>query len=271
MKASAGARFAKRPQEWGRGKHECLRHKAGQRVAILPGVRSKGKDGNEMVRVLVVLLAFATQLVAADFTGAWAGATSNLQTATPIYLMLNQDGQSVSGTISMGPSAKPIPIQRAEIRNDDLTFEVRDNAGHLDRFAVTFTSIGGGLAGDPRVVLKGEAALGDGKAAVIFYPTGEEQVYAGRQSASAPMLLRKSDPVYTEEARQAQVQGTVLLGIEIDPAGIVSTDRMRVVRSLGYGLDEKAIECVRQWRFRPAFKGGFAVKTQATIEVNFRL
>ena len=224
-----------------------------------------------MVRVLVVLLGFAANLLATDFSGTWAGATSNTQTAFPIYLALNQIGQSVSGTILFGRSGKLIPIQRAELTDDHLTFEVRDNTGHLDTFDVTFTSVGDGLA-DPQVVLKGEATLIDGRAAVMFYPTREEdRGYTPHHSASAPVMIRKFDPLYTAEASQAQVQGNVVVGVEIDQAGIVSTDHIRVMRSLGYGLDEKAIECVRQWRFRPAFRDGFAVKSQATIEVDFRL
>jgi TonB family protein len=46
---------------------------------------------------------------------------------------------------------------------------------------------------------------------------------------------------------------------------------MRVIRSLGLGLDEKALEAVRQWKFRPGYKDGKPVTVEATIEVNFRL
>jgi TonB family protein len=59
------------------------------------------------------------------------------------------------------------------------------------------------------------------------------------------------------------------LYVEVDPDG--KTTNIRVVRSLGHGLDEKAIEAVRKWKFRPGFKDGKAVTAAATIDVNFRL
>ena len=86
---------------------------------------------------------------------------------------------------------------------------------------------------------------------------------------SAPVLLFKVEPEYSEEARKAKYQGTVLLYIEVDPSGHATN--IRVQRSLGLGLDEKAIEAVKKWKFRPGAKDGKAVTVAATIEVNFRL
>jgi TonB family protein len=86
---------------------------------------------------------------------------------------------------------------------------------------------------------------------------------------TAPVLLYKTQPDYTEEARKARYQGTVLLYIEVDPSGHATN--IRVQRSLGLGLDEKAIEAVRQWKFKPGTRDGNPVTVSATIEVNFRL
>lgn len=86
---------------------------------------------------------------------------------------------------------------------------------------------------------------------------------------TAPTLLHKVEPEYSEEARKAKYQGTVVLYIQVDPSG--KAVNMRVVRSLGLGLDEKALEAVRQWKFRPGYKDGKPVTVEATIEVNFRL
>ena len=86
---------------------------------------------------------------------------------------------------------------------------------------------------------------------------------------SAPALLHKVEPEYSEEARKAKYQGTVLLYIEVDPNG--KPMNIRVIRSLGLGLDEKAIEAVKQWKFKPGYKDGKPVTVQAQIEVNFRL
>ena len=86
---------------------------------------------------------------------------------------------------------------------------------------------------------------------------------------SAPVLLYKVEPEYSEEARKAKFQGTVLLYVEVDPNGRAMN--IHVQRSLGLGLDEKAIEAVKKWIFRPGQKDGKPVTVIATIEVNFRL
>jgi len=86
---------------------------------------------------------------------------------------------------------------------------------------------------------------------------------------TAPALLFKVEPEYSEEARKAKYQGTVLLYIEVDPSG--KATNIKVARSLGLGLDEKAIEAVKKWKFKPGYKDGKPVTVAATIEVNFRL
>jgi len=86
---------------------------------------------------------------------------------------------------------------------------------------------------------------------------------------SSPALLYKVEPEFSEEARKAKYQGTVVLTIEVGEDG--KARRLHVVRGLGLGLDEKAIEAVTQWRFRPALRSGKPVPAPATVEVNFRL
>ena len=86
---------------------------------------------------------------------------------------------------------------------------------------------------------------------------------------TAPALVYKVEPEYSEEARKAKYQGTVVLYVEVDTNG--KARNLRVLRSLGLGLDEKAIEAVQKWRFRPGQKNGQPVVVAATIEVNFRL
>ncbi len=86
---------------------------------------------------------------------------------------------------------------------------------------------------------------------------------------SAPVVLAKYEPEYSEEARKAKFQGSVLLAIVVDEQGLPRD--IRVVRPLGLGLDEKAVEAVARWKFRPGTKDGKAVAVHAVIEVNFRL
>ncbi len=86
---------------------------------------------------------------------------------------------------------------------------------------------------------------------------------------TAPVLIHKIEPAYSEEARVAKFQGTVLLKVVIDVDGLAKN--IEVVRSLGLGLDEKAAEAVTAWKFQPGKSGGVPVPVQAQIEVNFRL
>lgn len=86
---------------------------------------------------------------------------------------------------------------------------------------------------------------------------------------SAPRATYAPDPEYSEEARKVKHQGVVVLWVVVGPDGHVHD--MRVSQSLGLGLDEKAMEAVRKWKFEPARKDGQAVAVQVNIEVNFRL
>ncbi len=94
-------------------------------------------------------------------------------------------------------------------------------------------------------------------------------VFQAGGGVTAPTLLFKVEPEYSEEARKAKFQGTVLLYVEVDPSGRATN--IRVTRSLGLGLDEKAIEAVKKWKFAPGKKDGKPVTVAAIIEVNFRL
>jgi protein TonB len=94
-------------------------------------------------------------------------------------------------------------------------------------------------------------------------------VYQIGGEVSQPVPIYKIEPEYSEEARKAKYSGTVLLSVIIDANG--NTRDIHVVRPLGLGLDEKAIEAVSKWKFRPAMKGGRPVAVQAQVEVNFRL
>ena len=86
---------------------------------------------------------------------------------------------------------------------------------------------------------------------------------------TAPRAIFRPDPEYSEEARKAKYQGTVVLECVVGPDGRVHA--AKVSRSLGMGLDEKAIEAVKNWKFEPARKDGQAVSVLVSIEVNFRL
>jgi periplasmic protein TonB len=94
-------------------------------------------------------------------------------------------------------------------------------------------------------------------------------VYKVGGGISAPKPLDTPDPEYTEEARRAKIQGTCILWLIVDAEG--HPRDIRVVRGLGYGLDAKALDTVKQWRFEPARKDGQPVNVQVSVEVGFRL
>lgn len=86
---------------------------------------------------------------------------------------------------------------------------------------------------------------------------------------SAPKAIFAPDPEYSEEARKAKYQGTCVLWLIVGNDG--KPRDIRVARTLGLGLDEKAIEAVRNWKFEPAMKDGKPVAVQINVEVSFRL
>ncbi len=89
------------------------------------------------------------------------------------------------------------------------------------------------------------------------------------EGVSAPRPIFTPEPEFSEEARKAKYQGVVVLNIIVGTDGRVHSPR--VVRSLGMGLDEKAIEGVKTWKFDPSKKDGRPVAVEMNIEVAFNL
>jgi TonB family protein len=84
-----------------------------------------------------------------------------------------------------------------------------------------------------------------------------------------PQLIYQVEPEYSEDARKVHYQGTVILSIEVDTNGLPTN--IRVVHSIGLGLDERAVQAVAKWRFRPAVAGDHPVAAPAMVEVSFHL
>lgn len=100
-------------------------------------------------------------------------------------------------------------------------------------------------------------------------PTGGGMGLQKVLGATPPVVVHKVEPEYSDEARKVRLQGSVLIAIDIGDDGKVSN--IRVLRALGLGLDEKAIEAVAKWQFKPARKDGRAITYPAAIEVHFQL
>jgi protein TonB len=84
-----------------------------------------------------------------------------------------------------------------------------------------------------------------------------------------PSVLVSVDPEFSEEARKAKFSGNVLVDLIVDEQG--NPSHVRVARGVGMGLDEKAVEAVRQYKFKPATKDGKPVKVELSIDVNFQI
>ncbi len=126
------------------------------------------------------------------------------------------------------------------------------------------------------LVTEGLWCYGDGMRPAAFLQfVAAAAIAAGPQlefpvaGVQAPALIKKVDPEYTQQAKKARIEGTVLLYVKVGTDG--RAHRIQVLKGLGYGLDAKAIAAMHRWRFRPGRKNGVPVVTPATIEVKFRL
>lgn len=95
------------------------------------------------------------------------------------------------------------------------------------------------------------------------------EVFRAGSGVRPARLSENTDPEYTEEARIARHEGTVVMQAVIMPDGGVAD--LKLVQSLGLGLDEKAVEAVQSWKFDPALKGNTRVPFRVSLEVNFRI
>jgi len=144
--------------------------------------------------------------------------------------------------------------------------ELGDPLSHLPSVPSNGTGYGGGIgSGSGGGVGSGE---GPGYGPGHGGGTGGGAFRVGG-GVSAPKAIYAPDPEYSEEARKVKHMGTVVLWLVVGPDG--KPRDIRVLRTLGLGLDEKAIEAVRTWRFEPAMKDGRPVAVQINVEVNFHL
>jgi protein TonB len=86
---------------------------------------------------------------------------------------------------------------------------------------------------------------------------------------SAPQVIFQVEPEFSEEARKAKVAGNVLVNLWVDTNG--NPSHVHVIRGVGMGLDDKAVEAVRQYKFKPAMENGKPVLVELNIEVNFQI
>ena len=94
-------------------------------------------------------------------------------------------------------------------------------------------------------------------------------VYRVGGGVSAPVVIYRVEPQYSEEARKAKYQGTVVFSAIVRKDGTL--DMLKMLRGIGLGLDENAVKALKQWKFRPGMKNGVPVDVYLNVEVNFSL
>lgn len=112
-----------------------------------------------------------------------------------------------------------------------------------------------------------DGGLGPNKG--IGFGPGPEGLYSPGGDVTSPVPIATPEAEFSDEARRAKYQGVCMISVIIDAHG--NPQNARVLRSLGMGLDEKALEAVRKYRFKPALRQGRPVAVLITVAVNFRL
>ena len=178
---------------------------------------------------------------------------------TPPLLTPHPNPKLVSDPTLLGPPELKIPSPNDPNFGDPLAAMLSASAG---------PGASGGLGnGDGGGIGSGHGpGLGPG----FGGGTGGGYFRPGTGGVGYPSCLYCPEPQYSEDARKAKFQGIVVLQVIIQPDGHATN--IQVVKGAGLGLDEKAIEAVRTWRFKPAIgPNGTPVATITPIEVNFRL
>lgn len=112
-------------------------------------------------------------------------------------------------------------------------------------------------------------ATSDAGVSAVATVTLTERVYKVGEGVKPPRPIYAPDPEYSKQAQKAKYEGTCVLYMIVGSDG--KPRDIKVARTLGLGLDEKAIEAVERWRFDPATKDGKPVAVQVNVEVHFRL
>lgn len=161
----------------------------------------------------------------------------------------------------------------AAVPNSQVNMQVKSNLptmGMPDSPQIALASQGSGAHSGFGAGMGGGIGIGHGSGTGVGggggYGGGLMSVGGG---VSAPVVVHSVEPEFTEDARKANFQGTVSIQLIVDSQG--NPQDVRVMHSLGMGLDQKAVDAVRQYKFRPAMYQNHPVAVQMVIEVDFRL
>ena len=173
--------------------------------------------------------------------------------------------QIVPPTVIVSKEMPKLPVEETVVVAPDVKFPQEGRIGDpLSKFSALSDGPGGPTGIGPG------CCGGIGPSNGPHVGPGPEGIFApGLRGVTVPQLIYSPEPTFSDEARKSKTQGNVTLMLVVGKDG--RPYNIHVRESLGMGLDEKAIEAVSRWRFRPATFNGQPVATQIAVEVNFHL
>jgi TonB family protein len=219
------------------------------------GVREKGKPGAWATDAYVRVVAVEVKSDRVVIRGKRREAGVVQEQAGAVQESIVQPG---------APAVVPMSVDRSDVKIEIAT--APDRAGLAAALHQIF------LSSQERVEVSNVRRCWRDPAASAGPPANSQEgraIYRVGGGITAPRPVKAPDPAYSAEAQIRDVNGAVILWAVISAEG--KPAEICVVQPLGYGLDENAIEAVRQWRFEPARKEGVPVPVQINIEINFRL
>jgi protein TonB len=209
-------------------------------------------------------------------------ATIHVPLLTPYLSAPGAGGQRAATPVSVGRLPKIAPRQfvppMAVINLQPKLAMVPTIEGPPDLPDLKLPNIGDptGLSAIASAGRGGPAGYGDGPGTGVGSSTpgagagpAGSIIHSPGGGVTMPVPIHKVEPEYSEEARKARANGVVVVYVEIGPDG--KPYNLRVARGFGFGLDEKAMEAVSKWLFKPGTKNGKPVAVAASIEVSFHL
>jgi len=182
--------------------------------------------------------------------GAPPPSSLNMQIVPPSVIVLKQPSKlQVDQTVMMAPDIK-FPASQIGDPTSEFTKVLSNGPGGVG-------GIGRGCCG------------GVGSSTGPYVGNGPPGIVPLGMGVTAPQVVFNPEPTFSDEARKSKTQGRVTLLLVVGKDGLPYDIRVR--ESLGMGLDEKAIEAVHRWRFRPATLNGQPVATRVEVEVDFHL
>jgi protein TonB len=152
----------------------------------------------------------------------------------------------------------------------NLTVKVTDSGSPNQSVSGNETTDGEGTRGGMGIGSDGGLGPGHGNGVGPGMDHGiGGEIYTPGGGVSKPIPIFTPEAEFSDEARRQKYQGVCMISVIIDSHGIPQDPR--VVQHLGMGLDEKALEAVSKYRFKPAMKGGRPVSVRIIVEVDFRL